>query len=242
MLERVLIAQPGRDRRAASSAPATSWGSRRSPSTRPPTARRSGCELADAAVCIGPHRRRESYLNVANVLGAAETTGCDAVHPGCGFLSENAGLRPRLRRAATSSFVGPSPEAMERDGRQEPRPSEADARGRRAAGARAPPAGCSGAGEARRGGRARRLPGAAEGRGRRRRARHAPGHRAGRPARTRSHRVRARPRRRSATAACTSRRPSSSARHVEMQVLADGRRRAGAAASATARSSAATRS
>ena len=46
-------------------------------------------EMADEAVCIGPPAARESYLDVRNVIGAAEVTGCDAVHPGYGFLSEN---------------------------------------------------------------------------------------------------------------------------------------------------------
>ena len=72
-------------------------------------------DLADEAVCIGPAPARESYLNIANVLGAAEITGCDAVHPGYGFLSEN----PVFARACADmgiTFVGPSPEVMERMG------------------------------------------------------------------------------------------------------------------------------
>jgi acetyl-CoA carboxylase, biotin carboxylase subunit len=72
-------------------------------------------DLADEAVCIGPPPARESYLNIANVLGAAEITGCDAVHPGYGFLSEN----PAFARACADAgvtFVGPSPEVMERMG------------------------------------------------------------------------------------------------------------------------------
>jgi acetyl-CoA carboxylase biotin carboxylase subunit len=71
--------------------------------------------LADEAVCIGPPPARESYLNIRNVLGAAEITGCDAVHPGYGFLSEN----PAFARACAENgvtFVGPSPELMARMG------------------------------------------------------------------------------------------------------------------------------
>ncbi len=72
-------------------------------------------DLADEAVCIGPPPARDSYLNMANVLGAAEITGCDAIHPGYGFLSEN----PAFARACAEAgivFVGPSPEVMERMG------------------------------------------------------------------------------------------------------------------------------
>jgi acetyl-CoA carboxylase, biotin carboxylase subunit len=68
--------------------------------------------LADRAICIGPHPPAESYLNVPNLIGAAETTGCDAVHPGWGFLAENAGfVRACLENDLV--FVGPSPEAIE---------------------------------------------------------------------------------------------------------------------------------
>ena len=61
--------------------------------------------LADQAVCIGPPPAAESYLRIPSVIAAAETTGCEAVHPGYGFLSENPafvarvrGERPRLHR------------------------------------------------------------------------------------------------------------------------------------------------
>jgi acetyl-CoA carboxylase, biotin carboxylase subunit len=72
-------------------------------------------DLADEAVCIGPPAARDSYLNIANVLGAAEITGCDAIHPGYGFLSENADFA-RACADAGITFVGPSPEVMERMG------------------------------------------------------------------------------------------------------------------------------
>ena len=72
-------------------------------------------ELADEAVCVGPPPAGESYLVIRNVIGAAEVTGCDAVHPGYGFLSEN----PEFARACADNditFVGPSPDVMSRMG------------------------------------------------------------------------------------------------------------------------------
>jgi acetyl-CoA carboxylase biotin carboxylase subunit len=72
-------------------------------------------KLADEAVCIGPPAARESYLDVRNVIGAAEVTGCDAVHPGYGFLSEN----PEFATECANNgirFVGPAPEVMARMG------------------------------------------------------------------------------------------------------------------------------
>ena len=81
------------------------------------TADRDGLwvELADRAVCIGPHQPAESYLNVSNLIGAAETTGCDAVHPGWGFLAENAAF---VRVCADNDlvFVGPPAVALSSTG------------------------------------------------------------------------------------------------------------------------------
>jgi acetyl-CoA carboxylase biotin carboxylase subunit len=71
--------------------------------------------LADQAVCIGPPAASESYLRIPSVIAAAETTACEAIHPGYGFLSEN----PAFARACAESdlvFVGPTPEVMERLG------------------------------------------------------------------------------------------------------------------------------
>src|SRR4029078_5745194 len=61
---------------------------------------------ADRAVCIGPAAARDSYLSISNILRAVETTGADAVHPGYGFLSENAGFAEACERAGVI-FVGP---------------------------------------------------------------------------------------------------------------------------------------
>jgi acetyl-CoA carboxylase biotin carboxylase subunit len=68
--------------------------------------------LADRAVCIGSHAPADSYLRIPNLVAAAATTGCDAVHPGWGFLAENAGF---VRACADNDlvFVGPSAEAIE---------------------------------------------------------------------------------------------------------------------------------
>jgi acetyl-CoA carboxylase, biotin carboxylase subunit len=72
-------------------------------------------DLADEAVCIGPPQARDSYLNIPNVIGAAEITGCDAVHPGYGFLAESPAFAEACREAGIT-FVGPSPAVMARMG------------------------------------------------------------------------------------------------------------------------------
>jgi acetyl-CoA carboxylase biotin carboxylase subunit len=62
--------------------------------------------LADQAVCIGPPAAAESYLRISNIVAAAETTGCEAVHPGYGFLAENAEF-VRACEANDLIFIGP---------------------------------------------------------------------------------------------------------------------------------------
>ncbi len=69
-------------------------------------------ELADRAVCIGPPPAGESYLRIPSVIGAAETTGAQAIHPGYGFLSENA-MFARACEENDIVFVGPRPESIE---------------------------------------------------------------------------------------------------------------------------------
>ncbi len=68
-------------------------------------------QLADDSVCIGPGPVNESYLVVQNILDAAASSGAGAVHPGYGFLSENAGFA-RACEEAGLVFIGPSPEAI----------------------------------------------------------------------------------------------------------------------------------
>ncbi|MCB9233825.1 MAG: acetyl-CoA carboxylase biotin carboxylase subunit [Bacteroidia bacterium] len=68
--------------------------------------------FADEAVCIGPPNSRDSYLNIPNIIAAAEITGVDAIHPGYGFLAENAEFA-RICSDQGIKFIGPSPEAME---------------------------------------------------------------------------------------------------------------------------------
>jgi len=71
--------------------------------------------FADEAVCIGPPASKESYLNVPAILSAAEITGADAIHPGYGFLSENAEFAAACADAGIT-FIGPSPDAIEKMG------------------------------------------------------------------------------------------------------------------------------
>ncbi|HXL68585.1 MAG TPA: acetyl-CoA carboxylase biotin carboxylase subunit [Xanthobacteraceae bacterium] len=66
-------------------------------------------KLADETVCIGPPPARDSYLNIATLVSACEITGADAVHPGYGFLAENARFAEILRDHKIQ-FIGPSPE------------------------------------------------------------------------------------------------------------------------------------
>ncbi len=65
--------------------------------------------LADEAVCVGPAQARESYLNIPAILSAATITGADAIHPGYGFLSENADFASMVEEHGFT-FIGPSPD------------------------------------------------------------------------------------------------------------------------------------
>src|SRR6476659_8857430 len=70
-------------------------------------------QLADEAICIGPADARRSYLSAPAVISAAVVTGCDAIHPGYGFLSEDDGFADAVR-AHSLTFIGPPPEVLER--------------------------------------------------------------------------------------------------------------------------------
>ena len=67
--------------------------------------------FADEAVCIGPPRSSDSYLNIPQVISAAEITNVDAIHPGYGFLSENANFA-EVCEASQIAFIGPHPDAI----------------------------------------------------------------------------------------------------------------------------------
>src|SRR5688500_2840866 len=67
--------------------------------------------LADESICIGPDESRGSYLNIPAIISAAELTDSEAIHPGYGFLSENAAFA-EVVRACSLTFIGPSPEAI----------------------------------------------------------------------------------------------------------------------------------
>ena len=71
--------------------------------------------LSDQAVCIGPGPAPESYINIPRILSAIEISGADAVHPGYGFLSENADFARQCEKGGIT-FIGPSSEAIDRLG------------------------------------------------------------------------------------------------------------------------------
>lgn len=72
-------------------------------------------ELADEAICVGKDRSINSYLHIPNILSAAIHTGCDAIHPGFGFLSENPKF-VRLCEECQIKFIGPSAEVIDKMG------------------------------------------------------------------------------------------------------------------------------
>ena len=71
--------------------------------------------FADEAVCIGPPAGKDSYLNIPSIIAAAEVTNADAIHPGYGFLAENATFA-EICHESNLTFVGPSPDSINRMG------------------------------------------------------------------------------------------------------------------------------
>src|SRR6184192_4194113 len=71
--------------------------------------------FADDDVCIGPAVARESYLNIPRIIAAAEIAGADAIHPGYGFLAENAEFAD-IVKASNITFIGPSGEQIRQMG------------------------------------------------------------------------------------------------------------------------------
>lgn len=71
--------------------------------------------LADEAYCIGPKASKDSYLNLTNIMSVATITECDAIHPGYGFLAENADFA-EICESCNITFIGPSPDAINRMG------------------------------------------------------------------------------------------------------------------------------
>ena len=72
-------------------------------------------QLADEAYCIGPAKSSESYLNMENILSVATLSGCDAIHPGFGYLSENSTFA-RLVEKCGMTFIGPSGDVIDQMG------------------------------------------------------------------------------------------------------------------------------
>ena len=70
-------------------------------------------QLADEAICVGPPEAKRSYLSAPAILSAAIVTGCEAIHPGYGFLSEDDAFA-EMTRAHGLTFIGPPPEVLER--------------------------------------------------------------------------------------------------------------------------------
>ncbi len=180
-------------------------------------------KLADESVCIGPPAARDSYLNVPALLAACEITGADAVHPGYGFLSENARFAEILAEHQIA-FIGPKAEHIRLMGDK----IEAKRTAARLGIPCVP--GSSGAvsdeTEALKIAARDRLSRDRQGRGGRRRARHEGRARTPTPCSTPSRPPRSRRRPRSATMSVYLEKYLDKPRHIEIQVLGDGKGRA----------------
>ncbi len=105
--------QPGRDRPPHPARLPDARASRPSSPTPRRTAPRCRRMLADEAICIGPADARRSYLSAPAIISAALVTGCDAIHPGYGFLSEDDAFADAVR-AHGLTFIGPPADVLER--------------------------------------------------------------------------------------------------------------------------------
>ena len=111
MFRKILIANRGEIACRIMQDRPSDWASRRSPCIPRPTPTRAMCALADEAVRIGPAPAREVYLDAGRILEAARAVGAEAIHPGYGFLSENADFAEACARAGIV-FIGPPPAAI----------------------------------------------------------------------------------------------------------------------------------
>jgi acetyl-CoA carboxylase biotin carboxylase subunit len=80
-----------------------------------PDAKGLHVQQADEAYCVGPADPQDSYLNIANILEVAQASGAEAIHPGYGFLSENAECARRCEESGVK-FIGPTPDVMQKMG------------------------------------------------------------------------------------------------------------------------------
>ena len=76
--------------------------------------------LADESVCIGSHQPQNSYLNISSIMSAVDLTGAEAIHPGYGFLSENAKFSEIVNKHGIK-FIGPSADIISKMGEQDNR-------------------------------------------------------------------------------------------------------------------------
>ena len=218
MFRKVLIANRGSDCVPHYYGPCGVWASVRWRFTRKPTGIPCTCSRRTKQLLIGPPPATQSYLSVGAILEAARKSGAEAIHPGYGFLSENADFAQACADSGVV-FIGPDAGADARV-RVEAHGARDGARERRSAAAGYGIAGGrAGSGG---GGRADRLSGDAQEHGGRRRNRHA----ACAVRRKNCGVLRgggsAEPCRVSAAASCTSRSSSLRARHIEVQIFGDG--------------------
>ena len=86
------------------------------------------CKLADESVCVGPPAAAQSYLNIPAIIAACEITGAEAIHPGYGFLSENAKFADIVKEHGLT-FIGPDARTYPHDGRQDHRQADGEGAG-----------------------------------------------------------------------------------------------------------------